>query len=248
MLPANLSVVYQRELRGRWLWVSRLPTGEGRKTSSSRRITARLLRQQGVDLANFSVPEPDSGRRWLHVWNSQVEAQAFADELKKRTKDLAWEAVEVKEPPSEGPLGPVEIQVVRRNEGWAFALHPLSRLIVQRIFPDSCTRDSIFIRTETKQNRQPAQDEIADLAEQVVVILTGLDLAKITDIFGGYRIYDPLRKLELADSRAGSCLRRKVYHRPIALPCRGNLTSPSPTPPSESSKYPGRPCRPANPT
>ena len=63
---------------------------------------ARLLRQKGVDLAKLNrVPEPGTGRRWLYVWNVEADAQAFADELKKRTRDQAWEVVQVDAPPSD---------------------------------------------------------------------------------------------------------------------------------------------------
>src|SRR5205823_4228495 len=96
---------------------------------------ARLLRQKGADLAKLQrVPEPGTGRRWLSVWNSQADAQAFADELKERTRDPAWEVIEVSAPASEGPLGPLEIQVGRQSNGWTFALHPLTRQMVQQIF------------------------------------------------------------------------------------------------------------------
>ena len=40
---------------------------------------ARLLRQQGVDLSRAArVLEPSTGRRWLHVWSTEVEAERFA--------------------------------------------------------------------------------------------------------------------------------------------------------------------------
>ncbi len=52
---------------------------------------ARLLRQRGADLARLRrVPEPGTGRRWLHVWGSEAEAKAFADELNERTGGSAW--------------------------------------------------------------------------------------------------------------------------------------------------------------
>src|SRR5436190_13409777 len=105
---------------------------------------ARLLRQKGLNLSRLRrVPEPGAGRRWLHVWDSRAEAQAFADELKTRTDDPAWEVVAVNGQPSEGPLGPIEVQVVRQADGWTFALHPLSRQIIQMVFPDSCRRGSV---------------------------------------------------------------------------------------------------------
>jgi hypothetical protein len=97
---------------------------------------ARLLRQKGVDLANVSrVLEPGTGRRWLYVWEAEDKAHEFAEELKRRTRDNAWEVVPVDAPASEGPLGPVEIQVGKQSNGWTFALHPFSRQMLQKVFP-----------------------------------------------------------------------------------------------------------------
>jgi hypothetical protein len=159
---------------------------------------ARLLRQKGLDLAKLRrTPEPGTGRRWLHVWNSREEAQAFADELKNRTRDDAWEVVEVNGTASEGPLGPVEIQVGRQSNGWTFALHPLSRQMVQQVFPGSCRVPSMFIASETRPDFQTTTGALSDLSEQVAVILTGVGLDQLKEHFGGYRVYDPLAKKEL---------------------------------------------------
>jgi hypothetical protein len=158
---------------------------------------ARLLRQKGMDLARLQrTPEPGTARRWLPVWQNEADAQAFATELKRRTRDEAWEVVPVNGELSEGPLGPVEITVGRQSDGWTFALHPLSRQMIQKVFPSSCRPDSVFIRTQTRQDCHK-QGGIDDLAEQVVVLLTGLRLDKIKEAFGGYRIYDPVAKQEL---------------------------------------------------
>jgi hypothetical protein len=162
---------------------------------------ARLLRQQGVDLARLPrVPEPGTGRRWLYAWDSAEEARAFADELIRRTRDPAWQVVEVSAPVSEGPLGPVEIQVGRQNNGWTFALHPLSRLMVQKVFPGSCRTPSVFIAAETRPDDAAAHRDLADFAEPVAILLTGLSGAKLTEAFGGYRLYDPAARKELVAS------------------------------------------------
>lgn len=162
---------------------------------------AILLRQRGLDLSKLQrVPEPTTGRRWLPVWNTKAEAQAFADELKERTEDSAWEVVRVNGRQSEGPLGPIEIQVARGIDGWAFALHPLSRLMLQQLFPGSCRRDSVSILTETRKDFQFTQQDVAELAEQVAIILTGLNLETITETFGGYMVYDPVAKREVVAS------------------------------------------------
>ena len=163
---------------------------------------ARLLRQKGVDLAKLNrVPEPGTGRRWLYVWNVEADAQAFADELKKRTRDNAWEVVQVNAPPSEGPLGPVEIQVGRQSNGWTFALHPFSRQMLQEVFPNSCRVPSVFIAADSRQPLLPTMGDLADLSEQVAIILTGVSIDQLTDKFGGYRVYDPAIKKELVPSQ-----------------------------------------------
>jgi hypothetical protein len=163
---------------------------------------ARLLRQKGVDLAKLNrVPEPGTSRRWLYVWNVEADARAFADELKKRTRDNAWEMVQVNAPASEGPLGPVEIQVGRQSNGWTFALHPFSRQMLQEVFSGSCRVPSVFIATDTRQDFQTTMGGLADLAEQVAIILTGVSIDQLTDKFGGYRVYDPATKKELVPSQ-----------------------------------------------
>src|SRR5258708_325587 len=97
---------------------------------------ARLLRQQGVDLGRLPrVPEPGTRRRWLYVWDTKAQAQAFADELKKRTDDPAWKVIPVNVPPSEGPMGPVLIQLARRGDGLIFAVHPLSQAMIRSAYP-----------------------------------------------------------------------------------------------------------------
>jgi hypothetical protein len=159
---------------------------------------ARLLRQKGVDLAKLSrVREPGTGRRWLYVWNVEADARAFADELKKRTRDNAWEVVQVDAPASEGPLGPVEIQVGRQTNGWTFALHPFSRQMLQEVFPGSCRVPSVSIANDTRTDFQATMGDLADLAGQVVLILTGVRIDQIMDKFGGYRVYDPVTAEEL---------------------------------------------------
>ena len=97
---------------------------------------ARLLRQRGVDLGRVPrVPDPGTNRRWLYVWDTEAEARAFANELKKRTGDAGWSVVQVNGPASEGPLGPVVIQLARRADGLTFGLHPLGRATIQSAFP-----------------------------------------------------------------------------------------------------------------
>ncbi|HJT78222.1 MAG TPA: hypothetical protein VJ739_13545 [Gemmataceae bacterium] len=161
----------------------------------------RLLRWRGMDLARARrVPEPGSGRRWLPIWESQAEAGAFADELKQESRDPAWEVVEVEGPISEGPLGPVEIRTARRRDGWVFDLDPLTQRMIQELFPGSCRTGAIFISTETGQDPGKPEVDVADLAEPVAILLTGLSIDKIVRSFGGYRVYDTRGRKELLAS------------------------------------------------
>jgi hypothetical protein len=151
---------------------------------------ARLLRQQGVDLGKLPrAPEPGTGRRWLYVWDSREKAQAFADELKKRTRDNAWVVVEVDAAPSEGPMGPIVVQVGRRANGLAFGLHPLSRAMIQSAFPDAkASATTVSIHFETLHDFQTSHGSIEDLAREVVPTLTGLKLQELEQL--GYALIE----------------------------------------------------------
>src|SRR5438309_11516667 len=111
---------------------------------------ARLLRQTGKDLGKLPrVAEPGTNRRWLYVWNTQEEAEAFAEEMKERTGDPTWEVKKVSAPPSEGPLGPLVVQLDRQATGLTFALHALSRALIKSAFPDAIGTTNIFIDLAT---------------------------------------------------------------------------------------------------
>jgi hypothetical protein len=149
---------------------------DGSTKDSEFEAYARLLRQQGIDLGKSPrAPEPGTGRRWLYVWGSREGAQAFADELKKRTLDNAWTVVEVAAPPSEGPMGPIIVQVGRRATGLVFGLHPLSRAMIQSAFPDvKGMATTVSINFETVQDFSTTHGSIEALARELVPPLTGL--------------------------------------------------------------------------
>jgi hypothetical protein len=151
----------------------------------------RLLRQQGKDLANLPrVPDPeDPRRRWVYVWNTQEEAQQFADELKEQTGDNGWRVEPTAAPPSNGPFGPVLIQLARRSDGLVFALHPLSRAMIQDSFPGSTpAATNAFINTQTWNDFLKTQGSLSDLVEEIVPTLTGLNIEQLTDL--GYAVID----------------------------------------------------------
>jgi hypothetical protein len=135
------------------------------------------------------APEPGTGRRWLYVWDSQEKAQAFADELKKRTRDNAWVVAEVAAPPSEGPLGPIIVQVGRRASGLVFGLHSLSRAMIQSAYPDvKGTASTVSINFDTFQDFLTTHSGIKELAREVVPTLTGLKLEELEKL--GYALIE----------------------------------------------------------
>jgi hypothetical protein len=151
---------------------------------------ARLLRQQGVDLGKLPrAPDPGTGRRWLYVWNEKAAAETFAEELRKRTRDNNWTVVEVAAPPSEGPMGPIIVQVGRRSTGLVFELHPLSRAMIQSAYPTAKpTAATISISFQTLQDFTSTYGSIADLAAEVVPTLTGLSASELSKL--GYALIE----------------------------------------------------------
>ena len=152
---------------------------------------ARLLRQQGKDLANLPrVPDPENPRRrWVYVWGTQQEAQQFADELKEQTGDDVWRVEATSASPSNGPFGPVLIQLARRGDGLVFALHPLSRAMIQDAFPGARPGvTNVFVDTQTWNDFLKTQGNLSDLVEEVIPTLTGLKMEQLTDL--GYAVID----------------------------------------------------------
>ncbi len=150
---------------------------------------ARLLRQQGVNLGKLPrVPEPGTKRRWLYVWDTQTKAQAFADEMKKCTGDPAWEVVPVDAPPSEGPMGPILIQLARRGDGLVFALHSLSLALIRSAYPKAFGVNSVAIDTQRWYDFRKTQGNLADLVRQIAPSLTGLSIEELETL--GYAVID----------------------------------------------------------
>lgn len=151
---------------------------------------ARLLRQQGVDLGKLPrAPEPGTNRRWLYVWSSREAAQAFADKLIRRTGDNAWTVVEVAAPPSEGPLGPIVVQVGRRADGLVFGLHPLSRSMIESAYPHAkVSAATVSINFDTWHDYSITHGDIDTLGRDIIPTLTGLSAHEIDAL--GYALIE----------------------------------------------------------
>ena len=151
----------------------------------------RLLRQQGKDLGNLPrVPDPvNPKRRWVYLWNTQEEAQRFADELKEETGDNGWHVEATGAPASQGPLGPILFQLARRSDGSVLALHPLSLALIREAFPDAKPgAANTIINTQTRNDFLKTQGSLTDLVEEIAPSLTGLNMDQLTDL--GYAVID----------------------------------------------------------
>lgn len=165
-------------------------TRQGGTKDAEFQAYVRLLRQRGINLGKLPrVPEPGTRRRWLYVWSDADEAQRFADDLKERTTDDAWQVVETTAPPSEGPLGPVLIQLARRGDGLLFALHPLSRAMIQSAFPQAMqSATNAFLATQQWSDFRRSHGGLRELVQQIAPSLTGLTLEQLEDV--GYAVMD----------------------------------------------------------
>jgi hypothetical protein len=143
---------------------------------------ARLLRQQGIDLASAPrVLEPASGR-WLHVWEHESDARRFAKELARRTSADAWRVEKVTGHASLGPLGPLMVELSRRSDGLLFGLHPLSRLVLQTAFPTAVGASSVFFDAQRWHDYRQSDGRFDDLAWKMALALTGLPEAELDEI------------------------------------------------------------------
>ncbi len=165
-------------------------TRQGDTKDAEFQTYARLLRQKGVDLGKLSrVRDPITDQRWLFVWNTQGEAQAFADELKEQTSDQAWEVVDVNGPSSEGPRGPLMIQLVRQVDGLTFELHPLSRAMIRSAFPRAVSATTYAtIDTRNWNDFKKSKGGVGELAREIAPSLTSLSSSQLDEV--GYSVVD----------------------------------------------------------
>lgn len=162
------------------------PGGMGNKEYDA---YVRLLRQTGKDLGQLPrVPEPGTNSRWLHVWDCQAEAQAFAREMKKRMGYPGLEVKEVTGPVSVGPFGPLVVQLGRQSIGLYFSIEYLSRVLLKSAFSRPIIATSIFLDSEVWQEYQQRGGGIAELVREILPSLTGLKEAELRDV--GYEVID----------------------------------------------------------
>jgi len=160
----------------------------------------RLLEQRGIDWSNTPrVAEPGSSNRWLHVWTDRHAAEQFREELQAETGDDRWY---VRELPADtetnpGPLAHVLILMRRTSLGADFSLHPHSKTLIRRRFPQSRPVSSISIEWRTRSDFERDQGPIWD---HIAVVLTGLSLEQLATL-EGYEVYDLKGERTIYDSQ-----------------------------------------------
>jgi hypothetical protein len=115
----------------------------------------RLLEKRGIDWSNTPrVPEPGTSNRWLHVWADKNQAESFCADLQSETRDKKWYVRELAAgtQPSVGSLAGVVILMRSQNLSADFSLHPHSRTLIRRRFPDSRPVSSISIEWTTQSD------------------------------------------------------------------------------------------------
>jgi len=160
----------------------------------------RVLEKNGVNVANTPrVVDPATGKRWLHAWRHEADAQAFAVAVRQETENENWEVYPIPNvEPVPGPLGPLEILVSRRSDGCTYSLSPTTHKLVLKSFPQTSLVPNVFLSTYTRFDFETTHGAIWD---HVAIILTGLSEQQIEQL-GGYRVIDPVASQVFGESLA----------------------------------------------
>jgi TIR domain/CHAT domain len=173
----------------------------GGMDSSEFDIYIDLLATMRIDISNVSrIPEPSNSGRWLYVWNTRLEADGFAGELRRRTGDLTWSVHKCERSSlTKGPLAPLEINATSTKLGTAFRLHPQSLDRILKSYPN--TRLAPEVIWETAEHPHLAQTD-KESWRQLTLLLTGLSQEQV-DQLGGFKILEASGK-DLFESRESS--------------------------------------------
>jgi len=147
----------------------------------------RLLAEVGIDLSNsLRVSEPGTDRRWLYAWKKKSEAEAFAAELRRRTRNANWFVHEFEVTSEDrGPVAPLEIATVPEDDGYTYYLTPESRERVIAAYPGTKLPLSINVGIDKQQDLLRKQGD--DWWMQISRNLTQRNDDEI-DALGGVRV------------------------------------------------------------
>ncbi len=150
----------------------------------------RLLRQSGVDIGRLPrMPDPVTGKKWLYVWSDQANAEVFRREIAEQTASNLWRVEEVTAAPSEGPLGPLIVRMLRQHGQFVFTLSLLGRHIVRTASLNAQGVWSMSIPSTTiNELRSERRDFFPSLVRTIMPALTGLTTDQLAEI--GYAVID----------------------------------------------------------
>lgn len=147
----------------------------------------RLLEDIGIDVSNSPrVPEPGTSRQWLYAWRKEIEAERFAEELRRRTGYAGW-TVHSFDVATEkhGPVAPLDIARVLGEDGYTYYLTPASRERIATAFPGRGLPPSLRLPIDVEQDFRLDKGEEGWM--EVARLLTGLTDDEI-DSLGGVTI------------------------------------------------------------
>jgi len=147
-----------------------------------------LLEEIGIDITNVPrTPEPGTTNRWLYVWRDSVQAERFARELQRRTRDPLWRVHEFELRAEEhGPLAPLTILSIPTSEGTAFRLEPNSQERLTRHYPNAPLAGEIFL---SERDWEALEQQQGTIWNQLVKWLTGMP-DQLLGQLGGIRVVD----------------------------------------------------------
>lgn len=147
----------------------------------------RLLEDVGIDVSNSPrVPEPGTDRRWLYAWREKIEAERFADELRRRTGDADWTVYSFERAAEQrGPVAPLDIARIPEKDGYTYYLAPASRERVVAAFPGTRLPSGLSLAVGVEQDF--LRDKGDEGRMEIARILTSRTDEEI-DSLGGVRI------------------------------------------------------------
>lgn len=146
----------------------------------------RLLEDVGIDVSNSPrVAEPGTYHRWLYAWKKKIEAELFAEELRRRTGDGDWVVHQFETAAEErGPVAPLDIASVPEQDGYTYYLTPASRERVVAAYPGTKLPAGLAIKIGVHQDLLHQQGSEAWMG--IARLLTGRNDEEI-DRLGGVR-------------------------------------------------------------
>ncbi len=147
----------------------------------------RLLAEVGIDVSNSPrAPESGTDRRWLYAWKNKSEAERFAAELRRRTRNLDWFVHEFEVSSEErGPVAPLDVATVPEEDGYTYYLTPESRERVVAAYPGTKLPLSLKVGIDKQQDLLRGKGD--DGWMEVSRVLTGRNEEEI-DSLGGVRV------------------------------------------------------------